>query len=125
MATLANAGRICEADVAAECERNASGMRAECERMKECWSSTEGRSCDHLKLVMAPERIAELDVFDQVQLAAVIGICRECRSISDAGRQLFSVSRLSKSSPNDADRLRKYLARFGLNWSDIASPSSV
>lgn len=25
MATLANAGRICEADVAAECERNASG----------------------------------------------------------------------------------------------------
>ncbi len=114
MATLANAGRICEADVAAECER-----------MKECWSSTEGRSCDHLRLVMAPERIAELDVFDQVQLAAVIGICRECRSISDAGRQLFSVSRLSKSSPNDADRLRKYLARFGLNWSDIASPSSV
>ena len=42
-----------------------------------------------------------------------------------ADRQLFSVSRLSKSSPNDADRLRKYLARFGLNWSDIASPSSV
>jgi transcriptional regulatory protein RtcR len=26
------------------------------------------------------------------------------------------VSRTRKASPNDADRLRKYLARFGLEW---------
>jgi sigma54-dependent transcription regulator len=34
----------------------------------------------------------------------------------DAGRTLFSVSRQRRTTSNDADRLRKYLARFGLTW---------
>ena len=29
---------------------------------------------------------------------------------------MFRVSRQKKSAPNDADRLRKYLARFELEW---------
>lgn len=33
--------------------------------------------------------------------------------LSAAGRELFAASRRSKTSSNDADRLRKYLARFG------------
>jgi transcriptional regulatory protein RtcR len=57
-----------------------------------------------------------LDAFDRVQLAAVIRTCRQNTSLSAAGRQLFAVSRAGKTSPNDADRLRKYLARFGLDW---------
>jgi transcriptional regulatory protein RtcR len=65
------------------------------------------------------ERLAEFDLFDQAQLASVIRACRAARSLSEAGRALFSVSRLSKAQPNDADRLRKYLARFGLAWSDL------
>jgi transcriptional regulatory protein RtcR len=32
---------------------------------------------------------------------------------------LFSVSRKERKSSNDADRLRKYLARFGLDWNAI------
>ena len=32
---------------------------------------------------------------------------------------LFAVSRLHKTSSNDADRLRKYLARFGLDWERV------
>jgi transcriptional regulatory protein RtcR len=51
-----------------------------------------------------------------VQLAEVVRVCRKSRSLSDAGRKLFYVSRTRKASPNDADRLRKYLARFGLEW---------
>jgi transcriptional regulatory protein RtcR len=43
-------------------------------------------------------------------------VCQASRSLSDAGRRLFAVSRAKKSAPNDADRLRKYLARFGLDW---------
>jgi transcriptional regulatory protein RtcR len=39
--------------------------------------------------------------------------------MSDAGRKLFAVSRESKAKPNDADRLRKYLARFNLDWERI------
>lgn len=62
---------------------------------------------------------AELDRFDRGQLTAVIRLCRQSRTLSKAGRQLFNVSRTRKSSSNDADRLRKYLSRFGLAWEDF------
>jgi transcriptional regulatory protein RtcR len=60
-----------------------------------------------------------LDEFDRVQLEAVIRVCRAAKSVSDAGRSLFAVSRQSKAKTNDADRLRKYLARFQLTWDDL------
>jgi transcriptional regulatory protein RtcR len=60
--------------------------------------------------------LADIDLFDRVQLAEVVRVCRTSRSLSDAGRRLFAVSRTRKAAPNDADRLRKYLARFGLDW---------
>jgi transcriptional regulatory protein RtcR len=41
--------------------------------------------------------------------------------LSEAGRELFAVSRASKTSVNDADRLRKYLAKFGVTWEAIRS----
>jgi sigma54-dependent transcription regulator len=37
----------------------------------------------------------------------------------EAGRRLFAVARQKKDNPNDADRLRKYLSRFGLSWQMI------
>ena len=40
-------------------------------------------------------------------------------SLSAAGRVLFDRSRERKKIANDADRLRKYLARFDLEWSDV------
>ena len=55
-----------------------------------------------------------------VQLAAVIRTCRGSASLSAAGRALFAVSRARRASQNDADRLRKYLARFGLDWGALA-----
>ncbi len=66
---------------------------------------------------MEPERIAGLDRFDRAQLAKVLRICESAASLSDAGRTLFAVSRQRRTTANDADRLRKYLARFGLTWS--------
>jgi len=62
----------------------------------------------------------ELDRFDRAQLAEVVRVCRRARSLSEAGRELFSVSRKRRASTNDADRLRKYLARFGLSWERVA-----
>ncbi len=58
----------------------------------------------------------EIDIFDQVQLAAVIRICQKSASLSAAGRTLFAASRAARASRNDADRLRKYLDKFGLDW---------
>lgn len=60
-----------------------------------------------------------LDAFDVPQLACVIRLCRSSNTLSEAGRRLFAASRLTKATSNDADRLRKYLARFGLDWHGV------
>jgi transcriptional regulatory protein RtcR len=65
------------------------------------------------------KRWKEIDLFDCIQLRGVIEICRESKNLSDAGRKLFGTSRDRKTTANDADRLRKYLARFGLDWQKI------
>lgn len=61
----------------------------------------------------------ELDSFDRVQLAHVVEVCRESKTLSEAGRKLFSESRKKKSNPNDSDRVRKYLSKFGLSFSEL------
>ena len=65
------------------------------------------------------ERIDAIDPFDRIQLEAVVALCARCKSLSQAGRELFAVSRGQRASTNDADRLRKYLARFGLDWEQV------
>ena len=85
------------------------------------WAAGRSRGEDDLLLtdVLGEERAAELDRFDRTQLADVLRVCRECRSLSEAGRALFAVSRQRKKQANDADRLRKYLARFDITWTDL------
>jgi transcriptional regulatory protein RtcR len=60
-----------------------------------------------------------VDPFERVQLEHVIDVMQRARSLSDAGRLLFSASRQQKRTSNDADRLRKYLARYGLDWKSV------
>jgi transcriptional regulatory protein RtcR len=74
-----------------------------------------------LDALLGNERAAALDLFDRLQLEAVVRVCRDSRSLSAAGRQLFQASRAQRSVVNDADRLRKYLAKHGLEWSRIAA----
>jgi len=109
MATLAEGGRITVEIAREEMDR----LRASWERLE-----TDG-SRDELAEYLSPEAIAGIDVFDRLQLARVIGVCETCHSLSEAGRLLFNASRERKKSPNDADRLRKYLARFSLDWSQL------
>jgi transcriptional regulatory protein RtcR len=62
------------------------------------------------------ERWERMDFFDRAQLAFVVRVCRESETLSAAGRKLFAATREHRKVRNDADRLRKYLARFGLDW---------
>ena len=62
------------------------------------------------------EALENLDEFDLVQLAHVVRVCRRSRTMAEAGRTLFAASRREKENPNDADRVRKYLLRFGLSF---------
>jgi len=98
MATLADSGRIDEV-LAGE----------EIQRLRCAWGLTETHA------LLPPD----LDLFDQLQLKAVIDVCLQSDSLSDAGRRLFGVSRQAKAQPNDADRLRKYLARFAIDWKQL------
>jgi transcriptional regulatory protein RtcR len=68
---------------------------------------------------LSASQIKELDRFDRVQLEDVLRVCRESPTLSEAGRILFAASRQGKKTPNDADRLRKYLARFDLSWQQL------
>lgn len=96
MATLADQGRITLALV-----------EEEIARLQTNWQTA------------TPSVAMELDLFDQRQLETVLEVCRRSASLSEAGRELFAVSRMKKVNPNDADRLRKYLARFGLSWESL------
>jgi transcriptional regulatory protein RtcR len=113
MATLAQGGRITREDVDEELER----LRAQWSKSPTLGANGVG---DPVAEVLGTELAAELDRFDRVQLADVIAVCRQARSLSEAGRMLFSQSRARKQSTNDADRLRKYLTRFGLGWDDVS-----
>jgi transcriptional regulatory protein RtcR len=110
MSTLCTSGRI-----------TTEMVDEEIERLRKSWKEIPGRDSDEavLQSVLKPDAIEQIDRFDRVQLAEVLRVCRSAKSLSAAGRELFSVSRLAKQSPNDADRLRKYLAKFGIQWSDI------
>ena len=109
MATLAHGGRI-----------TTEVVEEEIARLNASWSSLEARSEEEsLAEFLSPEGLANIDLFDRAQLTRVVAICRNSRSLSDAGRLLFNASRQLKKSPNDADRLRKYLSRFHLDWNQI------
>lgn len=108
MATFSPKGRI---DVAL--------VEAEIVRLSGSWRP-HGVLDDGLGAILPGGALAELDPFDRVQLAHVVATCRQSRSLSEAGRTLFAASRTQRASTNDADRLRKYLARFALAWADVS-----
>lgn len=106
MATLSVSGRI-----------QVEGVDGEITRLRALWGGSDQLG-DVVEELLG-EKSGDFDVFDKVQLRKVIEVCRSSRNLSEAGRVLFSASRAKRSSTNDADRLRKYLARFELDWSGL------
>lgn len=112
MATLSEKGRI-TLDV----------VRDEITRLQRLWRGGDaGTRDDEVLRQLLGDAADALDRFDRVQLLDVVRVCRAARSLSAAGRALFQASRARKASSNDADRLRKYLARFDLRFDGIVGP---
>ena len=109
LATLADGGRIGEPLV-----------REEIQRLRAGWEPVPDEA---LEGVLTSREIEALDLFDRLQLQAVITVCRRSNSLADAGRKLFAATRAKRSSLNDSDRLRKYLARFDLDWTRVGKGS--
>jgi len=109
LCTLAPRGRVTRALVDEEIAR-----------LRATWSRASPDRDLRLLAEVLGEAAAGIDPFDRVQLAETIRTCRASPSLSEAGRRLFAVSLRRRTSTNDADRLRKYLARFGLDWAAVA-----
>jgi transcriptional regulatory protein RtcR len=113
LATLADGGRITTGQV-----------EAEIQRLRWLWQRLDRdphhREAD-LGTLLPDERLQALDYFDRVQLEAVVKVCRDSRTLSEAGRKLFDRSRTQRTVVNDADRLRKYLHKHGLSWEAIVA----
>ncbi len=137
MATLANAG-------ANGARIDKKTVEREIDKLRELWQVSEtslsleegGAGLDYnnsphpsppprgdeaklLSQVLSAEQIANLDEFDRIQLVGVLQVCKDSRSMAEAGRRLFAVSRTQKQSNNDSDRVKKYLAKFGIKWGDL------
>ncbi|QVQ26507.1 RNA repair transcriptional activator RtcR [Achromobacter deleyi] len=118
MATLADGGRI-----------GLELVQAEIERLRWLWRRDEPERGDAvgnptLASLLGQARVDAMDLFDRLQLESVLRVCASSRSLSDAGRQLFQASRAGRSVVNDADRLRKYLAKHGLHWEQLRASAA-
>lgn len=125
MATLSRAGRIDEARVDEEIQ----ALLHQWKRPGIVNENTKENNNNPIKMdetgsILGPEKAAELDPFDKIQLDYVLSVCKQSKSLSEAGRILFASSREQKKTVNDADRLRKYLSRFGLDWNAVVDLST-
>ncbi len=112
MATLADGGRI-----------TLEIVNNETLNLQQNWSSLSSNKNDDIASslleVLDDSIIAQIDLFEQMQLTQVIKVCRSCKSIAEAGRLLFNKSRLQKTSPNDTNRLKVYLQKYNLAFADL------
>ncbi len=114
MATLADGGRI-----------SAGVVDSEIQRLQWLWQPAGDVNSTGIDLgaVLPADSVERMDLFDRMQLEAVLQVCKSSQTLSEAGRRLFDKSRTERSVVNDADRLRKYLFKFGLTWDSIRQPT--
>ena len=109
MATLCNGGRITLNDV-----------REEIKTLEYRWQGqSDGATAADLNRYLSPREIDMLDYIEQIELAAVIEVCRTSRSAAEAGRKLYNVSRTLKKSANDSHRITVFLKKHGLTFDEI------
>ncbi|GHU08305.1 Fis family transcriptional regulator [Spirochaetia bacterium] len=125
MCTLAMGARI-----------NTTDVEVEVVRLQLSWGQTAapqdsrsdaGNAAAQPAPSVLPEKLSaaleSCDQFDRLQLEGVLAVCRNCETLAEAGRTLYAKSRLLKQGKaNDTDRLKKYLAKFGLGWEDVEEP---
>jgi transcriptional regulatory protein RtcR len=110
MATLCKDGKISQLDV-----------EAEIKRLNKRWQSQEEDEGIALEDYLTAEAVDKIDLFDRLQLCEVIAVCQKCSNMAEAGRTLFNVSRTTKTSSNDSNRLRVYLQKFGLSFAELSN----
>ncbi len=113
LATLADGGRVTKADVEAEIARSGANRPT----IRPSDRQTAGTM--DLGEILGEDFAERFDRFELAQLREVVAVCRESRTAAEAGKRLFAVSRLAKTTVNDSDRIAKYLAKFGLSFRSL------
>lgn len=115
MATLSGSNRI-----GLDC------VNEEIDRLRSAWNPSATTDCftPNIEAIVGSEAVANLDRFDGVQLEDVLSVCVKSASLAEAGRLLFAKSRAQKKTPNDSDRLRKYLQGWGITWEKIRAKAT-
>jgi transcriptional regulatory protein RtcR len=71
-------------------------VEAEIERLHWLWRRDGAAKLveplDALRGLLDAPALQALDLFEQLQLAAVVTVCRNARTLSDAGRRLFNLT---------------------------------
>ncbi len=110
MATLANGGRI-----------NEEVVDDEIRRLKHDWTATS-QEWDPKSITskfLDKETHAKLDLFEHIQLAGITNVCKNAKSMAEAGRILFDKSREQKKIANDSHRLKQLLAKYRIELKDF------
>ena len=111
MGTLADGGRITTAVVEDEIKRLVEKWRS---------ANTPSRKVETIiEQVLGHAHSKTLDYYEQVKLAAIVEVCRDSRSMAEAGRTLFNVSRETKKSSNDSHRVKQLLDKYGLKFEGL------
>jgi len=125
MATLAEGGRIVAEDVVLEIERLRESWG---EKADTCAAAVTAAADSPAMLApgagfpyvqAAMGALPAADLFDIAQLEVVLQTLVRTRSMAEAGRTLFATSRQERKSINDSDRVKKYLARWQLEYEDV------
>ena len=125
MGTLAHDGEIQIDDVQREIGR-AQGMSPSPEiphtptQQPETASTTGNGDEEEYLVSLLGNNYAEK--YDDIQLATlmhVLDVCKACISAAEAGRHLYNVSRGSRATANDFDRIAKFLKTYNLKFSQL------
>ena len=111
MGTLADGGRI-----------NISVVEEEINRLRRKWHdgvNDQSSLRNIIEQILGPEQAAQLDYYDKAKLAVIVKVCKQSKSMADAGRILFNVSRLSKKSNNDSHRVKQLLNKYNLRFDEL------
>lgn len=116
LATLADGGRISAEDVSFEVAQ-----------LQTQWGASQSKSSRDGAWIRAllKDRASTLDRLELVQLEEVLKVIAETDSMAEAGRVLFAQSRALKANPNDTDRIRKFLVRYGLTYAEVKQAGGV
>jgi transcriptional regulatory protein RtcR len=111
MGTLADGGRITTAVVDDEISR-----------LKLKWntvSHSHGSPSSTIDRILGTGSSQLMDYYEQIKLASILEVCKNSRTMAEAGRKLFNISRDTKKSNNDSHRVKQLLEKYRIKFEDI------